>query len=107
MPKDHSLAYQQLSAGEQQLVNLDIALNLAKFHSQLRPTILILEQSAFPTLDKDNLEKLLKTLCDKSWPFQTIVTFHKFNQELAPQNTSVWQLRLVGGEIEARKLCHN
>lgn len=97
------MTFGQISSGERQLLLLDIILRAARFSGETTPTILILEQNFFHTLDKDNQNYLLRKLAEFDGPFQLIVTMYSWPAPLWADGWRVWQLKKCapkGGEIE-------
>ena len=81
-----------LGAGEQHFVVLDIFLRLAEFSARFTPTILILNQQAFASMDQDNLLKLLKKLSELELQCQLIVPMHCWPKDLSQEVWSIWHL---------------
>lgn len=68
-------SFSNLSSGEEEKVLIDIALRLSQFYSRFRPTILMIEKSAIPVLDTNNMNHIFSTLTSGNFNFQTILTY--------------------------------
>lgn len=88
----HFFDFGRLGGAEQQFVVLDLFLRLAEFSARFTPTILILNQAAFPSLDRENLPKLLKKLSELDLQCQLIVPLHIWPKDLSPEGWSIWHL---------------
>lgn len=86
------MIFGQLSSAERQLLLLDIILRSARFSGETTPTILIIEQNFFHTLDIGNQNHLLQKLAEFDWPFQLIVTMYSWPTSLQTDGWRVWQL---------------
>jgi hypothetical protein len=81
-----------LSSSEQDFVLVDLYLRLAEYCARYTPTILLLSQHAFATLDKENLPRLLKTIVNADFQFQVIVSLFHWPAELDFDSWKVWHL---------------
>jgi len=88
----HFYNFEKLGGAEQQFVILDIFLRLAEFSARTTPTILILNQHAFCSMDKNNLPRLLKMLLDFNLQCQLVVTLYYLPKNLSSKGWSAWRL---------------
>lgn len=84
--------YGQLSGAEAQLVILDVFLRLAEYSAKFSPTILILNQHSFPSLDDSNLPMILKKLGELDLQCQLIVPLYIWPTDNPFKNWAVWHL---------------
>lgn len=77
--------FKELSSGEQHRVILEIIFSLAEYYSSFGSTILIIEQSAVPSVDDHGINKLFSTVRDKKMRFQFFFALYsdidKYNTE--------------------------
>lgn len=62
--------FNALSSGEQDRVLLEITLKIASYHSKFNSTILLIENTAFSTLDSDGVNKLFEIVENEKFDFQ-------------------------------------
>jgi hypothetical protein len=99
------LKFGQLSNGERQLLLLDVILRSARFSGETTPTILIIEQNFFHTLDPDNQKHLFRKLAESDGPYQLIVTMYSWPKPLDYEGWRVWELvksNKSGGDVEIK-----
>jgi len=89
---EHFWLYNQLSGAEQQFAILDIFLRLAEFSARFAPTIIILNQHAFPSMDERNLPQLLKKLSKFDLKSQLIVPLYFWPDTLLHEDWRIWLL---------------
>jgi hypothetical protein len=87
------LPLEGLSSGEQDRFTLEIFLQLARFSAITTPTVLILDQSRFPSLDKAGLNYLLRSLSREELPFQVVVSLYSWPADLDWSCWRVWSLK--------------
>ena len=106
-------SYGQLGGGERQFVLLDIALRLAEYSAKFSPTILILNQFTFHSMDVANLQWILVTLGKLDLQCQLIVPLYWWGDALPQEKWAIWHLRgdsdrgpvtIHEGEPESQKL---
>jgi hypothetical protein len=70
--------FSQLGEGERQMVILDVFIRLSEFSAMFAPTILILNQHAFPSLDRVNLPRVIARLGELELNSQIVVALYSW-----------------------------
>jgi hypothetical protein len=99
--------FEQLSSSEQDFVLVDLYLRLAEYCARYTPTILILGQHAFSTLDDHNLPRLLETIAKADFSFQVVVSLFRWPREMDFDSWTIWQLEEASdgdGSVVAKQL---
>lgn len=86
-------SFEQLGGAGKQFVIFDIFLRLAEYSAKFSPTILILNQYSFPSMDAKNLPLILKTLGALELECQLIVPLYTWPENPPLENWAVWHLR--------------
>ena len=89
---EHFFGFEHLGSAEQQFVILDIFLRLAEFSARFAPTVVILNQHAFGSMDEKNLPRLLKMLGELDLQCQIIVSLYAWPKNLSVENWAIWHL---------------
>jgi len=91
-----------LSGTEKDKVSLEIALRIANFQSQFKPTILILDH-ALTSLGTDDLNQVFNIFRSKSVSFQTIFTLTTINKTCNLESFIVWKLVETKQKVSAMR----
>lgn len=86
-------SFEQLGGGEQQFVLLDIILRLAEYSAKFSPTILIVNQHTFPSMDPANVLLILEQLGKIELQCQLIVPLYYWRDAIPKENWAIWHLR--------------
>lgn len=93
--RNHS--FQALSSGEQDRVLLEIALKIAVYYSKFNSTILLIENTAFSTLDSSGVNKLFEVIKNEKFNFQFVFATIG-DKDYKYQDFKVHQLKIVDKE---------
>lgn len=86
-------SFGQLGGGERQFVILDIILRLAEYSAKFSPTILILNQYTFHSMDQGNLLWILEKLGKLELQCQLIVPLYYWRDAIPQENWAIRHLR--------------
>jgi hypothetical protein len=102
----HYWAFENLGSGKSQLVLIDLFLRVAEFCAQFAPTVLILNQHGFPSLDEDNLNLVIEQLRQASLQSQLVVPLFSWGKVRSFDGWRTWHLHEVAkddGPVEVRQ----
>jgi hypothetical protein len=94
-----SFRFNMLSSGEQQRVIVEVALKIAEYYSRFGSTILIIEQSAIPTIDNRGINRLLEILRNEMFNFQFFMTFYEELRHFDVKGFKAYLLKRTDNEV--------
>lgn len=99
-------SFYDYSGGVKQRILLELCIKIATFYAKFKPTILIIENSNFGTVDDAGLNALLKIIKNEEPDFQFFFTSFIKPGKLITDGYSVWELKVntSGDSINAIRL---
>ena len=91
--------FHMLSSGEQQRVFVEIALKIAEYYSKFSSTILMIEQSAIPTIDHCGINHLLEIVRNNTFNFQFFMTFYEELRYFDVEGFKAYHLKRTNDEV--------
>lgn len=91
-------AFEQLGGGRSQLVLVDLFVRVAEFCARFAPTILILNQHGFPSLDVNNLNLVIDQLRQAPLQCQLVMPLFIWQAVRDFEGWRTWHLVEVAGE---------